>query len=171
MPNQRNTWEVTWLLFPIMFAIMLALEELGEKPSHGGTNISFVHWRGIKLRLSLSHQPVPSDHHLIIKPCSEKATSPCRWKHESDNNQNNILYTHKGRGKLAKNSFRNTSLIKSQREMTHKKYMVIHKVHLEWGCIFVSNQLFHHTMTSQISSESAKNWSGAPHIFQKTWFC
>lgn len=59
-----------------MFAIILALEELGEKPSHGGTNISLVHWMGIKLRLNFSHHADPNDHHLIIKPCSEKATSP-----------------------------------------------------------------------------------------------
>jgi hypothetical protein len=61
-----------------ILAIMLERDELGENPSQGGTNISFVHWTGTKFRLSFSHQTDPSDHHLIMSPCSEKATSPCR---------------------------------------------------------------------------------------------
>lgn len=78
MSSWKNTCDFDCLPCPAMFAIMLALEELGEKPSHGGANMSLVHWMGIKLRLSFSHHAVPNDHHLIIKPFSEKATRPCR---------------------------------------------------------------------------------------------
>lgn len=70
-----NTGELPRLSFPIMVAIMLEREELGENPS-GGTKMSLVHWTGTRLLLSFSHQAVPRDHHLIINPFSEKATSP-----------------------------------------------------------------------------------------------
>jgi len=59
---------------------MLDLEELGENPCQGGTNINLVHWTGTKFRLSFSHQKDPSDHHLISSPCSEKATNPYQWR-------------------------------------------------------------------------------------------
>jgi hypothetical protein len=59
-----------------MLEIILRRAEFGENPSHGGTYISFVHWIGVRLLLSLSHQAVPNDHHLIINPFSENATRP-----------------------------------------------------------------------------------------------
>lgn len=68
-------------------AIMLDLVELGEKPSHGGTNISLLHWTGTRFRLSFSHHTDPRDHHLINKPVSEKATNPCRKKKERKGNR------------------------------------------------------------------------------------
>jgi hypothetical protein len=55
---------------------MLELEDLGEKPAQGGTNTSFVHWIGTRVLLSRSHQAAPSDHHRMVRPCCENATSP-----------------------------------------------------------------------------------------------
>lgn len=64
----------------MILEITLVREELEENPSHGCMNISFVHWTGVRLRLSFSHQTDPSDHHLIIKPFSENATNPYNSK-------------------------------------------------------------------------------------------
>lgn len=74
--KRKLTFALACLSSPIMVAIMLDLVELGENPSQGGTKISLVHWTGTRFRLSFSHHPDPSDHHLIINPCSEKASKP-----------------------------------------------------------------------------------------------
>ena len=55
---------------------MLERVELGEKPSQGGTKMSFAHCTGTELLFNFSHQAVPIDHHLMVNPCSENATKP-----------------------------------------------------------------------------------------------
>lgn len=74
------TWRGTSSSWLVILEITLVREELEENPSHGCMNISFVHWTGVRLRLSFSHQTDPSDHHLIIKPFSENATNPYNSK-------------------------------------------------------------------------------------------
>jgi hypothetical protein len=60
-----------------MLFMIFRWEELGEKRSQGGTKITLAHWTGRRL---FGAEPLPPsrsmDHHLIIKPFSEKATKP-----------------------------------------------------------------------------------------------